>query len=86
MFTAQKDMGRGTFALRNMISLEPATIGCNGYPLLLQIGETCNGITPLIDRQHPHDFIMELAALYTIRFSDKNLLFANFYRSRPYCN
>ena len=78
MFTAQKDMGRGTFALRNMISLEPAMIGCNGYPLLLQTGETCNGITPLIDRQHPHDFIMELAALYTIRFSDKNSLFAYF--------
>jgi hypothetical protein len=78
MFTAQIDLGRGTFALRNMISFEPATIGCNGYPLLLQSGETCNGITPLIDRQHPHDFLMELAALYTFRFSDKNSLFAYF--------
>ena len=78
MLTAQKDIGRGTFALRNMISFEPATIGCNGYPLLLQSGETCNGVTPLIDRQHPHDFLMELAALYTIRFSDKNSLFAYF--------
>ena len=69
MLTAQKDFGNGTFALRNMISLEPATIGCNGYPLLLQTGETCNGITPLIDHQHPHDFLMELAAVYTYRFS-----------------
>lgn len=78
MCTAQKDIGRGTFALRNMISLEPATIECKGYPLLLQTGETCNGRTPLIDRQHPHDFLMELAALYTIRFSEKNSLFGYF--------
>lgn len=78
MFTAQKDFGCHTFALRSMTSLEPATIGCNGYPLLLQSGETCNGITPLIDRQHPHDFLMELAAVYTIRFSNKNALFGYF--------
>jgi hypothetical protein len=78
MFTVQKDFGNGTFALRNMISIEPATIGCNGYPLLLQTGETCNGVTPLIDRQHPHDFLMELAAVYTYRFSKENSLFAYF--------
>lgn len=76
MFTAQKDVGNNTFALRSMISLEPATIGCNGYPLLLQTGETCNGVTPLIDRQHPHDLFMELAGVYTYRFSDQNSLFA----------
>ncbi len=76
MFTAQKDIGEGTFAIRNMISLEPATIGCSGYPLLLQTGETCNGVTPLVDRQHPHDFLMELALLYTQRFSIENSLFA----------
>lgn len=78
MATMQKDSGHGTFALRNMISFEPGTIGCRGYPLLLQTGETCNGIEPLIDRQHPHDFLMELAAIYTIRFSDKSSLFAYF--------
>lgn len=78
MCTSQKDLGRGTFALRSMISLEPATIGCNGYPLLLQTGETCNGVTPLIDRQHPHDFLMELAATYTIRFTEENSLFGYF--------
>jgi hypothetical protein len=78
MFTAQKDFGDGTFALRNMISLEPATIGCEGYPLLLQAGETCNGKTPLIDRQHPHDFLMELAAVYTLHFSKENSLFTYF--------
>jgi hypothetical protein len=79
MFTAQKDVGRyGTFALRSMICLEPATIGCSGYPLLLQTGETCNGKKPLIDRQHPHDFWMELAGVYTVRISEANSLFAYF--------
>ncbi len=78
MFTVQKDFGSSIFALRSMISLEPATIGCNGYPLLLQTGETCNGITPLTNRQHPHDFLMELAAVYTYRFSKENSLFAYF--------
>jgi hypothetical protein len=33
-----------------MFSLEPATIGRSGYPLLLQTGETANGEDPLIDR------------------------------------
>lgn len=78
MFTAQKDFKSDTFAVRAMISLEPATIGCKGYPLLLQTGETCNGATPLIDRQHPHDFLMELAGVYTIRFSNQNSLFGYF--------
>ena len=47
-----------------MFSLDP-TMGKDGYPLLFQTGETANGITPLIDRQHPHDFLMELAAVYS---------------------
>lgn len=78
MFTAQKDFGISTFAVRSMLSLEPATIGCHGYPLLLQTGETCNGTTPLVNRQHPHDFLMELAGVYTLRFSDENSFFAYF--------
>jgi len=76
MLTAQKDYRNSIFALRSMVSLEPKTIGCNGYPLLLQTGETCDGKTPLIDRQHPHDFLMELAAVYTVRFTRENSIFA----------
>ena len=78
MFTGQSDFGWGTLGLRSMVCLEPATIGCNGYPLLLQTGETCNGKKPLIDRQHPHDMLMELAGVYTLRFSRENSLFAYF--------
>jgi hypothetical protein len=46
-----------------MLSLDPATVTNRGYPLLLQSGETLDG-APLHDRQHPHDFWMELGALY----------------------
>lgn len=58
--------GPGTIGLRTMFSLEPLTIGRKGYPLLLQTGETADGVTPLVNRQHPHDLFMELAASYSI--------------------
>jgi hypothetical protein len=45
------------------LSLDPATVTPRGYPLLLQSGEAYHG-QPLHDRQHPHDFFMELGALY----------------------
>jgi len=66
MAMARRTLGAGTLGLRTMLSLEPATIGKEGYPLLLQSGETSNGVTPLIDRQHPHDLFMELAGSYAI--------------------
>lgn len=53
----------GTFALRGMVSLDPL-IGKRGYPLLFATGETADGRTALVDRQHPHDLLMELAASY----------------------
>jgi hypothetical protein len=49
--------------LRAMLSLDPA-MGRSGYPLLFATGETANGRTTLIDRQHPHDFFMELAGTW----------------------
>jgi hypothetical protein len=54
----------GTFGVQSMWSLEPA-MGRRGYPLLLQTGETADGVTALVDRQHPHDLPMELAATYS---------------------
>jgi hypothetical protein len=72
MGTIQKDIGSSTFAFRGMFSFEPGTMGKSGYPLLLQTGETANGKTPLIDRQHPHNFFMELAAVYTIAWKDSS--------------
>ena len=69
MGMAQRPWGPGTFGARTMLTLEPATIGRKGYPLLLQTGETGDGRTPLIDRQHPHDLFMELAASYSLPMS-----------------
>ena len=63
MGMAEHPLGAGRLTLRTMLSLDPL-MGRDGYPLLLQTGETANGVTPLIDRQHPHDLIMELSALY----------------------
>lgn len=63
MLMAMRRIGAGLLHLHGMVSLEPATIGARGYPLLLQTGETYHG-EPLHDRQHPHDVFMELAALF----------------------
>jgi hypothetical protein len=73
MGMAQRPLGPGTFGLRAMLSLEPSTIGKEGYPLLLQTGETANGRDHLIDRQHPHDLFMELAATYSIGSGNRSL-------------
>src|SRR5262245_10733023 len=64
MGMAQRHFSLGTVTLKSMISLDP-TMGKRGYPLLLQTGETADGVTPLIDRQHPHDLFMELSATYS---------------------
>ena len=63
MLMAMRKVGTGMLHLHGMASLEPATLGARGYPLLLQTGESYRG-RPLHDRQHPHDAIMELAALF----------------------
>lgn len=65
MLMGQRFVGeRGLFRFSAMISLDPLTVGGSGYPLLFQTGETYNG-EPLIDRQHPHDFLSELSLGYT---------------------
>jgi hypothetical protein len=64
MFMARRQLSGGAFGLHLMISAEP-TMGASGYPLLFQTGETANGSVPLIDRQHPHNLLMEAAATYS---------------------
>jgi hypothetical protein len=65
MVMAQHAEGPGTLTLKAMLSLDPA-MGPRGYPLLLQTGETADGVTPLVDRQHPHNLFMELAGVYSL--------------------
>ena len=64
MATALRPAASGILELHGMLSLDPL-MGRTGYPLLFQTGETANGINHLVDRQHPHDFFMELSARYT---------------------
>jgi hypothetical protein len=66
-----------TLNLRAMLSPDPF-MGRRGYPLLLQTGETADGATPLIDRQHPHDLLMELSASYSHRIAGGNSVFVYF--------
>jgi hypothetical protein len=60
MLTAGLDTSWGRVLLKSMMSLEPA-MNARGYPNLFATGETAHG-EPLVDRQHPHDLFMELAA------------------------
>jgi hypothetical protein len=70
-FTANWVMGmalyenKGSLLLRGMLSFEAPFLGDDGYPLLMQTGETAGGL-PLVDRQHPHDLFMELAVKYDL--------------------
>jgi hypothetical protein len=72
---AQRGLGAqgGELTLRAMFSLEPATVGGRNYPELFQQGETAFG-APIVDGQHPHDLVMELAALYDLPAGHHTLL------------
>ncbi len=73
MGMAEREWGPGQLTLRTMLSLEPATVTGRRYPLLFQQGETAYGL-PIVDGQHPHDFVMELAALYDWKLGERTLL------------
>lgn len=77
MFSAGRGAGEGQFKFRFMASLEP-TLGTTGYPLLLQTGETADGVNPLFDRQHPHDVLMEVALRYDRPFGKADSFFVYF--------
>ena len=68
MLSAVRPTAGGRVELRAMGSAEPWTLGKVGYPLLLQTGETYQGV-PLHDRQHPHDLAMELSTTFEQRLA-----------------
>ena len=74
MGMAQRPLGDGTLGVRAMLSPDPF-MGKSGYPLLLASGETADGRTHLIDRQHPHDLFMELAGTYSRNLSATSSVF-----------
>jgi hypothetical protein len=63
MSEADRSLAGGTFSIRTMLSLEPATVTGREYPELFQTGETAFG-KPIVDGQHPHNFVMEAALDY----------------------
>jgi hypothetical protein len=65
MGMASRPVGRSQLTLNTMISLDPATVGKRGYAEIFQIGEALDG-RPVVDRQHPHDFLMQLAAVWRV--------------------
>ena len=75
MGSARRDFADGS-VLQFRASLSPDPLmGRRGYPLLLAAGETADGVTPLIDRQHPHDLFMELSASFSLRLGERSSLF-----------
>jgi hypothetical protein len=73
MGMAQRAAGPGVLSARAMLSLEPATVTGRQYPLLFQQGETAYG-KPIVDGQHPHNFVMEIALLYDLKLGKNGLL------------
>jgi hypothetical protein len=73
MINAQKDTNWGRIQLKSMLSLEPLMKN-EGYPNLFATGETNNG-EPLVDRQHPHDLFMELAARVDVNIAEDTSIF-----------
>jgi hypothetical protein len=74
MLMADRDLSPAVhLQLRGMGSLEPL-MGPRGYTNLFATGEVAGG-RPLVDRQHPHDLFMELAARVDYRLEGDASLF-----------
>ena len=73
MFEASHQAAGGTFLFQLMLSLDPATVTERRYPELFQTGETAFG-RPIVDAQHPHDFIMGLGIHYAHSLGEHTVL------------
>jgi hypothetical protein len=74
MLMGRRALEEGAFGLRLMVSADPL-MGRTGYPELFQTGETADGVHPLIDRQHPHNLLMEAAGTYSVDLSDRSAVY-----------
>jgi hypothetical protein len=73
MVSAEHRLGGGSLMFQTMLSLEPATITQERYPLLFQTGETAYG-KPLVDAQHPHDLFMGVGVHYAHQVGESTML------------
>jgi hypothetical protein len=68
-----RERGRHHLMFTAMFSLDPATVGKNGYAEIFQVGETFQN-RPLIDRQHPHDFLMQASAVWRFALTERTAI------------
>ena len=61
MGMGRRPIGSTLLTLTGMLSAEALTMGGDGYSEIFQTGEAYMG-RPITDRQHPHDFAMQLSA------------------------
>ena len=73
MGAAEHALAGGSILFDTMLSLEPATITDRRYPELFQTGETAFG-KPLIDAQHPHNFVMGVGVHYAHPIGENAML------------
>lgn len=73
MLMAERQFEGGRLQLKGMLSADPL-MGDRGYPILFAAGETADGL-PLVDRQHPHDLFMELAARFDVDIAEGTTVF-----------
>jgi hypothetical protein len=63
MGMAERSFAKGQLGFNLMLSLEPWTTGRDGYREIFQAGEALDNVA-VIDRQHPHDFLMQAAVVW----------------------
>ncbi|MGA7412917.1 MAG: hypothetical protein WBW33_20745 [Bryobacteraceae bacterium] len=73
MYMLEHKAGGGAFLFETMLSLEPLTVTGRRYPLLFQTGETAYG-QPIVDGQHPHNFVMSLGVHYAHPLGEDTIL------------
>jgi hypothetical protein len=74
MLMATRSLPEGALGLKLMLSADPL-MGRAGYPELFQTGESADGRHPLIDRQHPHNLLMEAAGSYSLTLPGRQALY-----------
>ena len=70
MGMASRQAGPGQLTLTGMASVERATTGPRGYRELFQTGETYHYV-PIVDRQHPHDLLMQASVAWRLPLTDR---------------
>ena len=73
MGMGRRPIGSTLLTLTGMLSAEALTMGGDGYSEIFQTGEAYQG-RPITDRQHPHDFAMQLTASLRIPLAGRTAL------------